>query len=428
MSLSGVRVTRTRESRTRLLGYGALALLALSVVLGPLEPGLTEYSAVLLGWFVALRSGLDYLSGGLLVGALASASARLQSTSLADVEVRGELLVLRREGQSQEIPLADLRAGLCLELAGRPTVRLTLRNGDRLELEVGSREAADRLLADLGLGPATRSVEVPLHRVNRPLHVYLVARLSLMVLWVSTVIAFLPREGVWPSGGWVGLLLTLLSVSPFLAAAWWWPERVVVGSDGVSWVRRGRTRFIPYSALQDVRAENARLTLSLRDGTTLVLRARRKDAAETLVAIQERMRAASAAAVASPSASAQDALRPGTRKVADWLHALESLVSPAHPFRDASLEPSTLETVLEGTGGHAARVGAAFALARSGAEDAPQRIRVAAQKTASPRLRIALESIAAGEADRAAIEGALAEEEALLAAQAPARVAASPKG
>lgn len=428
MTLSGVRVTRTRESLTRWLRNGALALLAVSALLVPATRGLFQSNAMLLGWYLAAASGLDYLSGGLFVAALVSASARLQRTSVADVEVRGDLLVLRREGQSEEIPVAELRGGMRMDLGGRPTVRLTLRSGDRLELEVSSREVADQLLADLGLGPAARSVEVALHRVNRPLHIYFLSRIAMMVLWVSAVMTLLPREGLWPNGVWMALLLGLPAILPFVAAAWWWPERVVVGSDGVSWARRGRSRFIPYSAIQDMRLGGDRLNLSLRDGTTVSLRALRKDASETLAALQERMRAASLAEAPGPGASAEDALVPGSRTVADWLHGLETLVNPAHPFRDASLEPSRLEAVLEGSAGHAARVGAAFALARSGAEDAPQRIRVAAQRSASPRLRFALESIAAGEADRAAIEGALAEEEALAAAPSEARTTAEPPG
>ena len=56
------------------------------------------------------------------------------------------------------------------------------------------------------------------------------------------------------------------------------------------------------------------------------------------------------------------------------------------------------------------RIGAALALARSGDPEAPTRIRVAARASADPRLRIALESVAAGEVVAAAVEEALAEE------------------
>ena len=97
------------------------------------------------------------------------------------------------------------------------------------------------------------------------------------------------------------------------------------------------------------------------------------------------------------------------RDPATWLRELRALRTHATHYRSTAVTDDALWSVVEDPRiDPAARAGAAAALADS--PDAAARIRVAAESTASPRLRVALARIAEAPGDEF-VEGALEEVE-----------------
>jgi hypothetical protein len=93
------------------------------------------------------------------------------------------------------------------------------------------------------------------------------------------------------------------------------------------------------------------------------------------------------------------------RTVKAWRDDLRAWARGGSAFRSAPPTADELETVLvDPAASGEARVGAALALRESGGE---ARVRVAADASASPKLRVALETIAAASDDDEAIEEAV---------------------
>jgi hypothetical protein len=183
---------------------------------------------------------------------------------------------------------------------------------------------------------------------------------------------------------------------------------VEVGADGVVVARR----FIPYRAIKAFSTRTIPLggeyaVLRLQDGKEAVFRIDAIAPPER-AKVLERLHKEIAAHREASRGQALAALDRGDRCVSAWREALGRLLARSEGYREA---PIALEDVYETLENAAApperRIGAAITLAGAGEPDAPARIRVAAEGCADARLRIALESIAEGEADDEAVEEAL---------------------
>jgi hypothetical protein len=99
------------------------------------------------------------------------------------------------------------------------------------------------------------------------------------------------------------------------------------------------------------------------------------------------------------------------RRLGEWRAALEKSLSPG--FREVGLDATELEQVLSSTGAPTEdRIGAALALRSARVEGSQERIRIAADASASESIRKALQAVAKDELDEQALEEALAEDEA----------------
>jgi hypothetical protein len=184
---------------------------------------------------------------------------------------------------------------------------------------------------------------------------------------------------------------------------------VEVGADGIVVDRR----FIAYREITSVSTRivppgGTHAVLRLRDGNEAIFRidAIEARACEALLARLRREIAAYRAASRDEAALA--VLDRGDRSVGAWRQALGSLMARSEGYREAAIALADVHETLENAAAPPdRRIGAAITLAGAGEADAPARIRVAASECADERLRIALESIAAGETDDEAVEEAL---------------------
>jgi hypothetical protein len=114
------------------------------------------------------------------------------------------------------------------------------------------------------------------------------------------------------------------------------------------------------------------------------------------------------------------ALKSAGAPVSAWLEALRERSKADADFRSAILDrDQLLELVEDGKAKVEHRVGAAVLLAEKEGAAAREPIRIAAEASANPKLRIALASIAQDEADEQAIQEAIAEERAAARTRPP---------
>ncbi len=191
----------------------------------------------------------------------------------------------------------------------------------------------------------------------------------------------------------VGLVRAVLALA--LAA-----PAVVAGIDGLSIEGAFRRRFVPYRDVASVALARWGISIRLRDGRRVRVGSLGLDAARARALLHFVEAHLSEAAPASPRVPA---LAPGT--AAEWRRAIVEATASGG-YRDAALSNEALASALVAPGLDAeSRVATAIALLARG--EGPSSIRVAATAVAEDTTRDALERLAEGEADDAALEALL---------------------
>ena len=218
----------------------------------------------------------------------------------------------------------------------------------------------------------------------------------------------------------LGATSVFIAVSATLAFLVSWAlairtSHIDVGADGLLLRYLWTRRFVPWSqvasvdhaASDGVRVEvKGQRPLRLEDPTTQSTRT-----AETRALLHASLRARIVDAwqlhrIRTGETAVHEQLDRGERAVGEWRKSLVSLRSADGGYRQTATRDEDLWRVVEDvTAPEQARAAAALAL--RGAEDAPARLRVAAEAVASPRLRVALETAADREAEDAALDEAL---------------------
>jgi hypothetical protein len=218
-----------------------------------------------------------------------------------------------------------------------------------------------------------------------------------------------------PWGVFPILFVALFALLFYLVRVAWGPASLIVGADGIVIDRPFRDSFIPFAQLDSVTMTNDRVTALLRDGTRLHARARHLSTVQR-GELRVRLDAAQAAFHRGEGeAPALAQLDRGGRAIAAWRAALRELPSRPSSYREATLTREQLLAVLESPAAPAERrLAAAVSLSAAGEAEIAARIRVAAEACARPQVRIALAGVADGDVDDAAIEAAIAEDEASL--------------
>jgi hypothetical protein len=279
------------------------------------------------------------------------------------------------------------------------------------ETEVEDEDQALALLGALGLDPRSHRAEFS---AASPVY----ATYARQMLFVFGAIA----GSVALAGAFTAL--TGLAGGPFLAYLFMpvilvglIPAKIVVGADGVLVRWLWQKRFIPMSELRLItREENRGIRFHLQSGEEIVVQTSARARTEGQVTIEHReavfARVNEALATfrnRDGAASASALVGRGTRSKIEWLEALKKLAgvgTRGGGYRDAALRDDDLWRLVEDpSAAPDVRAGAAFVL-RGSLDDAGRaRVRVAAEATASPKLRFALDEVAKD--DAAELESAL---------------------
>jgi len=291
-------------------------------------------------------------------------------------------------------------------------VEIDLRDGDALHIETHRSEEATRLLEIANRNASTQRATLASGR-SAP---------SLIVFALLAVLAFLISRGLsGPSYGntfwlWTRLLLVGgLYGAAGLLTRWLAPDKVDVGADGLLLRLRGqKDRYVSYAEIDSVEIERRRrskpVRIDLHGGESITLK--RFETARAL-ALQSRIKEAMAASSGSKEPSFSNQLAAGSKDTAAWRDALMKLIGGSEGYRDATMTiEDALAIVGDPTRDAQERVAAASAVRLAGAmqEPARQQLRIAAERSAHPKLRIALNQLADDERenDAAAVNEALA--------------------
>ena len=170
-----------------------------------------------------------------------------------------------------------------------------------------------------------------------------------------------------------------------------------MGLDGivVAWPLLRRRRFVPYARIADVRSTNETIVFLLTGGkkySVATSPAKGGVPSEEHLALLERIDDARSAYLSADRAESLAMLARGGRPTSAWVRELKALSAAAGAdYRSASLPTDTLVRIaLDPKESEEMRMGAAFALRGSADPAARLQLREAAEASASPRVRIAL--------------------------------------
>lgn len=379
----------------------------------------------LLGVLLAGGTAAAFVAGGLWsalgwLAFVAAPSAGLLVWQRRRTPRGGRQIEIGEEGLFADgkllVPRADMVRAVVVPSEGGTAVSIQRKQGFFVAIDVPDEAAGQRLVRALGFAAEQRTAEFV---VDSPL----AARLPAWAL-VGSFSAALAAAAVGArSGSGLGFVAFFAWYALFLVAVR--PTKITIGTDGVllSWL--GRQTLLRYSEIADVVPEKGSLRFELAGGGTRIVRAEwtarqrartqpeMASAAVYMESLAQRIREAKEAAGGADVAVLERRGRP----LEEWLRRLRALTDRGAPgFREAPIVPEALwKTVENGHAEPAARAAAAVALQPSLDDGGRERLRVAADVVAAPKLRVALR--AAAEGDERALAAALAEMEAAEAAR-----------
>lgn len=329
-----------------------------------------------MSWAFAHRS----LRGGVTTGELA---------------VTGDAITL--DGRAL-VRRADLTQGSIVPDRDRTIVHLERRGrfAPPLYLVVPDESSGQEVLRELGFDPASSAIEMRMGSGLASLHTgaqfaWLLGPLALTMALSAVVGTF---------AGPLAIPIALAGIAVVIGVAFT-PMKVRVGTDGIVTRWLGRRRFVPFSEIESAEPRVERhgrkrffgVYVTLRSGEVLKLPAGRSEVGES-DAMRLAKRIADARVARESGVAAKAALERGTRDSREWLHALRG-VGNAGALRTPAIPREVLLRVLEdGAMDETTRVGAAVAVLADEDDATLARVRRAANVTASPNLRVALERIA----------------------------------
>ena len=305
----------------------------------------------------------------------------------------------------------DVRHAYGLYDRGKAWVRLTRSRafGGDIEVEVDDAAEGDRLIAALRLDSASSVGEYTLTdgslRIGR-LRVVLktIAILFFLAMVELLLVSLAPHDNVVTVHLIVPTVYFLATIGFAVATA----SRAVhasVGADGVRLRQLTGTRFVPFSAIREVTLRGREIHLLLADASKVEVHYAREHRyeAEMLVARIEGQRSALRVRASTPPA---DFLARRGRTAEEWVRALETQHERHATFRMPVVPGERLwEIVEDASAPQTTRAGAAIALRHEVSENAEARtrLRIAADACADPRMKRALESLAAARHESAVL-------------------------
>jgi hypothetical protein len=336
-----------------------------------------------------------------------------------DVVDRGALRVRQDTiflGEYPLVPRADVKEGIVIPHAAEGSiVRLATRGGP-IALRVDDVARARSVLELLHLDAAHHAATFTIRARSRT---RFMRRLWIsMGVFLGYVLAMVLLGGILRTPAFATLVPIAAGI---LALSIGLPTRVTVGTDGLV-LRRGpfRRAFVSLEGIEkavvvegEVSMNATPINVQLRgalgqieeelfvdarkegpfqEGVHAMLLARAEGLAER---INEAIEARKKGKSVDPAALAR-----GGRNARVWVDDLRTLLARAETFRAAPLSVDALAAIVEdGSAPPVTRAAAAAALSTAN-QEARERVRIAAEATAAPHLRVALEAAAEGDPDR----------------------------
>lgn len=347
----------------------------------------------------------------------------------ARARVANRSILLGEPGKQRVVSRADITSAFVMPLAtGRERLDLELGGGERIEVEYAAGGAAKALRA-LGLDPSRHTTRVPLYAANAPLVYGAVGIAGGVFAWMmAAAIVHDAARGLVPffeTG--LGIALAALTAIPFVLGGYALFQRplvhVVIGREGVEiglpsfskksrHVRFAETSRVTVEPVPGTRVHTFQIVLHVDDGEKVrfgyYYSPEATPPAEA-VALRDAIDAARvqfAGALAPTGLALLD-----TKKDGSWLAGLRDVARAEASYRGAAIARERLvELVDDPRVSPRHRIAAAYVLKERGDDDGLARVRVAADTTASPKVRVALAAIADGTEDEHALEAAAQEE------------------
>jgi hypothetical protein len=190
--------------------------------------------------------------------------------------------------------------------------------------------------------------------------------------------------------------LVVMALYALVALPMLLPQKVIVGEDGVLVRWAGRTRFISFGMIYEARLTPLGVVIDLDDERSIEVRLTHRADAQTArcTSLVERIQEGIEAHRRRGHAEDEALLARGSRSYEEWIRDMSAIGSAEGGYRAIAIPRERLWGVLENRAADAsAREGAALALHAKLDDDERIRLNVVAQKSASPRLRIALDAV-----------------------------------
>lgn len=311
--------------------------------------------------------------------------------------------VTYEDGRVRSVAHEEVRQAAVVADPIAPGVALDLSRGRSMSVRTPSVEDAQRLVA--AIGPAETQALYRTRLGPRPVAAA-GGCLSLAAVFAVTIGIFnaikLGLPGVLGGLFWLGAVAGVL-VLLFLFTS---GPKIDVGADGVSVREVFRTRFVAFRDLESIRAQGGKVEMRYAGGRAEQVRLSLMSK-EQVAALDDRLSRAFAAARGG-GAGRTSVLERAGRSLSEWRAHLAGLLAKGEGYRESAITREEAEAVLaagDATPEH--RLGAALALAAADPEGAREKLRVAAEGSANPRLRVALSGLSEGEIEESAVAEAL---------------------
>lgn len=375
----GVGWDRAQRARAYSTAGRVMALLGVAGILINIDPYLSLPTPLNVLMPVALLVGV----ASMFVGLLVSTEAPHEMLGDAEVDATGALH-LRAGKQSRTFARAEMKgAWVVRRLRGRRVdhwVEVATRSGTTASVHVLNVDEGRALVEALGFGAAGRAVHMPLAKRSR-------RRFHLLLALLSYVAGSLLSGSQFLWG-----LLVLPALYALMRFAFR-PPVLEIGHDALHVREALRTIRIPRADIARVYFfEPASLVIERKDGSkvtvsTLGLEPARVAAAADLIDSRMGDRPAPVRAAA---------FERGGRGLSEWRASLHTALEPTYRSSGTSVDDAS-DVLASSTASVEQRIGAALALRVAG--EPLEKVRVAAEGTVDPKIRVVLEAIAEGADD-----------------------------
>lgn len=414
-----VRVTELGRRRNQLARLGRRT--AMAIALSPLALAFVQLTTGVFSRATWMPLWKSTLTGSIIGGVtLMILSAILYgvtglSRHAGELTVERGTLDAERDDDTRLATQEKPTSGIVVPLGRGARVEVELQGGDTVFGTVSSVAAADETLDALGIGPSERITKVSSASS-------MAATLRALGASVGGVFGSTMALGfginaygtlpTWLIPAW--LVLTALVAFGLVRATR--PSSVEIGADGVAFHTLLGKRYIPYAKVKSLRRVGKKVGLEVDGEVTWMT----TESPEIAHAVEHRIEDVRGEVGLVHRSAFLAELAPRGRPVAQLRRDLRAWVVGGSAFRSAVPSREELSKVLvDAAQPSGVRVGAALALRTIGGEET-ERIRIAAEASVDPRLRIAFETVSSETEDDEAIERALAELEAKDAEDAAA--------